>query len=407
MRPGQRVTISVDAYRARLQRPRRQHRRRQRRALQPAAAGKRHRQLRESRAARAGEDRARSGREQGPPAAPGNVRGAEGVGAMSEAASGASGRARATAAPAVNPWIIALTVTLATFMEVLDTSIANVSLPHIAGGLSAGVDESTWILTSYLVSNAIVLPMSGWFSIADRAQALLHGVRGAVYDQFLPVRAGAESGHADLLPHSAGRRAAAACSRASNRFWPTRFLRRNAAWPSPMYGMAVVRGAGDRADARRLDHRQLQLALDFLHQHSGRDYLAAADLAADHRSAAPAADEKRTGWSIDYIGLGLLALGLGALQIVLDKGQRDDWFESHFIVDPDDDRGDRLVAVVFWEWRQDHPIIDLKLFRDRSSPSRNAHDVHAGLRAAGHDAADPAVRADHAGLSRASRPVWR
>ena len=65
---------------------------------------------------------------------------------------------------AVNPWIIALTVTLATFMEVLDTSVANVSLPHIAGSLSASVDESTWVLTSYLVSNAIVLPLSGWFS---------------------------------------------------------------------------------------------------------------------------------------------------------------------------------------------------------------------------------------------------
>jgi len=64
----------------------------------------------------------------------------------------------------VNPWIIAVTVTLATFMEVLDTSIANVALPHIAGSLSAGADESTWVLTSYLVSNAIVLPLSGWFS---------------------------------------------------------------------------------------------------------------------------------------------------------------------------------------------------------------------------------------------------
>src|SRR6202046_4099918 len=68
------------------------------------------------------------------------------------------------AKPGVSPWVIALVVTMATFMEVLDTSIANVSLQHIAGGLSAGVDESTWVLTSYLVSNAIVLPMSGWFS---------------------------------------------------------------------------------------------------------------------------------------------------------------------------------------------------------------------------------------------------
>src|SRR3954471_24226615 len=66
--------------------------------------------------------------------------------------------------PAVNPWAIAMTVTLATFMEVLDTSIANVALPHIAGSLSAGQDESTWVLTSYLVSNAIVLPMSAWLS---------------------------------------------------------------------------------------------------------------------------------------------------------------------------------------------------------------------------------------------------
>src|SRR5256885_11947233 len=66
--------------------------------------------------------------------------------------------------PGRNPWAVALTVTLATFMEVLDTSIANVALPHIAGGLSAGQDESTWVLTSYLVSNAMVLPLSGWLS---------------------------------------------------------------------------------------------------------------------------------------------------------------------------------------------------------------------------------------------------
>src|SRR5262249_12922161 len=66
--------------------------------------------------------------------------------------------------PKHNPWLVALTVTLASFMEVLDTSIANVALPHIAGNLSAGQDESTWVLTCYLVSNAIVLPISGWLS---------------------------------------------------------------------------------------------------------------------------------------------------------------------------------------------------------------------------------------------------
>src|SRR5438874_9768316 len=83
---------------------------------------------------------------------------------MSTAALTADGTPLARPGPAVNPWIIAIAVTLATFMEVLDTSIANVSLPHIAGSLSAGTDESTWVLTSYLVSNAIVLPLSGWIS---------------------------------------------------------------------------------------------------------------------------------------------------------------------------------------------------------------------------------------------------
>src|SRR6478736_1842651 len=67
-------------------------------------------------------------------------------------------------APAINPWLIAMTVTIATFMELLDTSIANVSLPHIAGGLATSYDESTWVLTSYLIANAVVLPLSAWLS---------------------------------------------------------------------------------------------------------------------------------------------------------------------------------------------------------------------------------------------------
>ncbi len=93
----------------------------------------------------------------------------------------------------MNPWIIAVTVMLATFMEVLDTSVANVALPHIAGSLSSSVDEATWVLTAYLVANAIVLPLSGWFSTLVRAQALLHGLRAAVHRQLGHVRPGAQS----------------------------------------------------------------------------------------------------------------------------------------------------------------------------------------------------------------------
>ncbi len=107
--------------------------------------------------------------------------------------------------PAVNPWIIALTVTLATFMEVLDTSVANVALPHIAGGLSAGQDEATWVLTSYLVSNAIVSADERLVFRADRAQTVLHVVRGAVHDQLVSLRFRAFSRRFDFLPCAARR----------------------------------------------------------------------------------------------------------------------------------------------------------------------------------------------------------
>ena len=169
--------------------------------------------------------------------------------------------------PRHNPWLVALTVTLATFMEVLDTSIANVALPHIAGSLGASSDESTWVLTSYLVSNAIVLPISAWLATRYRPQAVLHDVRRAVYGQQLSVRPGAEPRHADFLSRAAGRgRRGIAAERAGH---PGRHLPAIEA----RHGVRGVRhggggGAGDRPHARRLDHRQLQLALDFLHQRS-------------------------------------------------------------------------------------------------------------------------------------------
>ena len=131
-----------------------------------------------------------------------------------------------------NPWLIALTVTLATFMEVLDTSIANVALPHIAGGLSASTDESTWVLTSYLVANAIILPISGWIAgVIGRKRfymacvaiftvsSLLCGIAPSAWD-------------ADSVPRPAGGRRRRTCSPASNRSWPTLFRPKNWAWRS-------------------------------------------------------------------------------------------------------------------------------------------------------------------------------
>ena len=185
--------------------------------------------------------------------------------------------------PAVNPWIIALTVTLATFMEVLDTSVANVALPHIAGSLSAGQDESTWVLTSYLVSNAIVLPMSGWFSsLIGRKRFYMSCVALFTISSFF----------ADSLPalgmliffrvlQGVGRRRTAA-ERASDSGG-------HVSAEASADGVRRLRhgggaGAGHRADARRMDHRQFQLALDFLHQYSRRNHFAVPHEPADHRS---------------------------------------------------------------------------------------------------------------------------
>src|SRR5262249_22592464 len=133
--------------------------------VQPVAAPERDWKLRQGGAADSREDRARAGRERRPSPPAWDERRPHGVPAMSaEPADGAAHEA--VWRPKYNPWLIAVVVALAAFMEVLDTSIANVALPYIAGSLSASNDQSTWVLTSYLVSNAIVLPMSGWLAVA-------------------------------------------------------------------------------------------------------------------------------------------------------------------------------------------------------------------------------------------------
>ncbi len=289
---------------------------------------------------------------------------------MSEAATATLTVPRAYTRPAVNPWIIALTVTLATFMEVLDTSIANVSLPHIAGGLSAGVDESTWVLTSYLVSNAIVLPMSGWFSsVIGRKRFYMLCVAIFTVSSFLcglapnlgmliffRILQGAGGG--GLQPSEQ--------SILADTFPPAK---RGMAFA--VYGMAVVVAPAlgptlggwitDSYSWRWIFYINVPVGIISL--------ILTSRLISDppHLSG-----EKRKGWSIDYIGLGLLALGLGTLQVVLDKGQRDDWFDSRFITVLTIIAVASLLGVVFWEWRQEHPIIDLKLFRDRSFATANA-----------------------------------
>ena len=182
--------------------------------------------------------------------------------------------------PAINPWIIALAVTLATFMEVLDTSIANVALPHIAGGLSAGVDESTWVLTSYLVSNAIVLPMSGWLSsIMGRKRFYMSCVALFTMSSFL-------CGFAPNLPmlivfrimQGAGGGGLQPSEQAilADTFPPAK---RGMAFA--VYGIAVVMAPALGPTLGGWITDNYHLALDFLHQYSGGYSFTFAYLAAD------------------------------------------------------------------------------------------------------------------------------
>ncbi len=273
---------------------------------------------------------------------------------MTDAAIALAGRVEGVR-PEVNPWIIALVVTMATFMEVLDTSIANVSLPHIAGGLSAGVDESTWILTSYLVSNAIILPMSGWFSgLMGRKRFYMLCVAIFTASSFLCGLApnlGALIFFRVLQGLGGGGLQPSEQAILADTFPPAK---RGMAFA--IYGMAVVVAPAigptlggfitDNYSWRWIFYINVPIGMISL--------LLTSRLINDppHLSR-----ERKRLIRIDYIGLGLLAIGLGTLQVVLDKGQRDDWFDSHFIVILATIAVAALVAVVFWEWHHEHPII--------------------------------------------------
>ncbi len=266
--------------------------------------------------------------------------------------------------PAVNPWVIAIAVTLATFMEVLDTSIANVALPHIAGSLSAGQDESTWVLTSYLVSNAIVLPLSGWLSsIVGRKNFYMGCVALFTVSSFL---CGLAPNLAILIIcrilQGAGGGGLQPSEQAilADTFPPAK---RGMAFA--VYGIAVVTAPaiGPTLGGWITDNFSWRWIF-FINIPVGiLSLLLTSRLIQD-----PPYFKRRklSETHIDYIGLGLVALGLGALQIVLDKGQREDWFESHFILILSLIASASLIFLVVWEWRHKDPIIDLHLFRDRT-----------------------------------------
>ena len=267
--------------------------------------------------------------------------------------------------PQVNPWLIAVTVMLATFMEVLDTSVANVALPHIAGNLSASVDEATWVLTSYLVSNAIVLPLTGWFStLFGRKRFYIACVVVFTISSFM-------CGLAPSLPllvvfrviQGAGGGGLQPISQA---ILVDSFPREKQGMAMAVYGMGVVVAPtiGPTLGGWITDSFSWRWIF-FLNVPIGVISVLMTSLLITDPPHLIRKSFKQ-GLKIDFIGLGLLSVGLGFAQIVLDKGERDDWFGSHFIVIATVVAIVALAAMVFWELHTKDPVIELRLLGDRN-----------------------------------------
>src|ERR1700761_2031046 len=264
--------------------------------------------------------------------------------------------------PSHNPWLIALTVTMATFMEVLDTSIANVALPHIAGSLGGSQEEATWVLTSYLVSSAIVLPISGWlanrfgrkrfymtcvamFTICSFLCGLAHTLPLLIFARVLQGRGGGglatseQAILADTFPVEKRGQAFA------------------------LYGMAVVvaPAIGPTLGGYITDNLDWHWIF-FINIPVG-----IISLFLSHRMVEdpPYLKERKSG-RIDAMGLGLVAVGVGCLEYVFDRGQEKDWFGDPSIRFFAIVAAVLLIIFVFWEWNHEDPVVDLKLLRNRN-----------------------------------------
>ena len=270
--------------------------------------------------------------------------------------------------PLINPWIVAVTVSMATFMEVLDTSIANVSLPHIAGDLSASQEETTWVLTTYLVSTAIALPMSGWLStLIGRKRyymlcVLLFTVSSALcgmaasLPQLILFRVLQGIGGGGLQP-------------SEQAILVDTFPAARRGMAMALYGMTILVAPvlGPTLGGWITDNYSWRWIF-YINVPVGLLSLFLSNLVVEdppYLKAQRAALRNRP-FQMDYIGLGLLALGLGALEVVLDKGQQEDWFDSAFIVRLTAVAVVGLVAAVVWELRHPNPVINLRLLKDRN-----------------------------------------
>jgi DHA2 family multidrug resistance protein len=269
----------------------------------------------------------------------------------------------------INPWFIAITVTLATFMELLDTAIANVALPHIAGGLAVSYDESTWVLTSYLVSNAVVLPLSAWLSrVFGRKRYYMLCVALFTFTSLL-------CGFAPTLSwlilfrvlQGIGGGGLAPVEQA---ILVDTFPAEKRAAAFALYSMAIVTAPviGPPLGGWITDHWSWRWVF-FINIPIGiLSLVLTRRVVSDPPEYTREVEEARRAGKlkIDGLGIVLIALGFACLEVVLDRGERLDWFGSPFIITFFAIAIVSLVVAVFWEWRHPDPVVEIRLLGERN-----------------------------------------
>src|SRR6185437_9996072 len=344
------------------ERPCRQHPARLGRAVRGTAAGERHRQFRQDRAPRAGQDRHR------PRSAARHAAAARHLGDADRASQMSGGTLEqrdASWRPRGNPWLIAVVVTLAAFMEVLDTTIVNVSLPHIAGTVGASYDEATWTLTSYLIANGIVLPISGWLGrLIGRKRYFLICIAMFTACSFL---CGMASSLGEMIIFRlmqgffGGGLQPNQQSIILDTFEPSQ---RGRAFSIVAVAVIVAPIIGPTLGGWITDNYSWRWIFLINVPVGVFTFFAVARLVEDPPWVVR--EHKQGDKRVDYIGLGLIALGLGCLEVMLDRGEDRDWFGSPSIVMFGFLAFAGITGAIGWLLYPDKPVVNLRVYADRN-----------------------------------------
>lgn len=264
--------------------------------------------------------------------------------------------------PRFNPWLVAASVMLATVMEVLDTSVANVALPHISGNLSATTEEATWVLTSYLVANAIILPATGWLTkYFGRKKFLIACI--IIFTLSSALCGAANSLGMLILARILQGAGGGALQPIAQAVLLESFPPEKRGTAMAFYGLGVVVAPiiGPTLGGWITDNYSWRWIF-YINLPVG---ILAAFMANSFVEDPPYIAAEKPG-RIDYIGFGLMALGLAALELTLDMGQQEDWFSSSWIIFTTVVAFVSLAAFVTWELYTDEPIVNLRIFLNRN-----------------------------------------